>query len=76
MTEETIYNDEVFHTGNGQQPSKTPDYMDPDTGESVPYEAGSETPEELTSAYLKKCNVNYNDEKEKNKQVNYDGLNS
>ena len=74
--EETVFLEEMFHAGNGQEPPKNPDYMDPDTGETVPYETSSIPQEELVSTYLKKCNVNYDDEKEKNKGINYDGLNT
>lgn len=76
MKDETIYNEEVYHTGNGQEEPSNPDYMDPETGEAVPFEASNLPHEEVISSYLKRCNVNYNDEDGKNKHVNYDGLNT
>ncbi|MFP4621636.1 MAG: hypothetical protein ACLFM7_10010 [Bacteroidales bacterium] len=76
MTDETIYNEEVYHTGNGQETPSNPDYMDPETGEAVPYEAGKIPQEKVVSEYLKKCNLNYSDEEEKNNHVNYDCFNT
>lgn len=76
MKDETIYNEEIYHTGNGQEPESNPDHIDLDTGEAVPFEATDKSEEEVVSEYLNKCNVNYNDEDAKNKHVNYDGLNN
>jgi hypothetical protein len=74
MKDETIYNEEVYHTGNGQETKSNPDYMDPETGESVPYEASKAPQEKVVAEYMKKCNLDYSDEEDKNQHVNYDGF--
>lgn len=78
MTDETFYNEEVYHTGNENENENenNPDYMDPETGEAVPFEANKISQKKAVSNYLKKCNLHYHDEEEKNKDVNYDGLNT
>ena len=75
MNDETIYNEEVFHTGNGK-PDRNPDYMDPDTGESLQYDATHIPSDQLVTEYLKRCNVTFDDEKEKNNHINYEGFNT
>lgn len=76
MKEETIYNEEVYHTGNGQEELRHTDYMDPETGESVPNETVNISHEEIVATYMKKCNFCYHDDQEKNKDVNFDCLNT
>ena len=76
MNEEKLYNEEVYHVGQEDEEPRNPHYMDPESGEIVRNNASTTPSQKVVSAYLKRCNVNHQDEDEKNKDVNYDGLSS